>query len=66
MKVNLSGQQLKHWLIFAIGLAAAGFAAYQSVADGHPSIIAIAAAVVLGVERYVSDPSTGTPTPPGA
>ena len=59
-----SAQQLKHWIIFVLGLAAAAVAAIDptNLPGTYRTGLTIAAAIILSVERYVSDPSTGTPT----
>lgn len=65
MKITLA--QFKLWAVFAIGLASAGYAAYAAVAHtAGVTPAAIVAAVLLAVERFVSDPSTGTPAPAAA
>lgn len=64
MKVSVpSAQQLKHWVIFLLGLAAAVVAAVDpnNLPSSYRTGLVIAASIILGVERYVSDPSTGTP-----
>lgn len=49
-------------------LAIAGIALAAIPADAIPANVkpwfAAGAAVILAVDRYVTDPSTGTPTPP--
>ena len=63
MNFSINPGQAKAWLTFLIGLGAAGYAAYQAQAHtGSASWTAVAAAVILGVERYVSDPTTGNPS----
>ena len=61
--MTINTGQLKAWFTYAIGLGAAGYAAYLTVASSPTKAApaAIAAAVLLGVERYVADPSTGEP-----
>ena len=68
MSLNVNPTQIKNWLVFLIGLAAAAVAAIDpnNLPSNYRTGLAVAAAVLLGVERYVSDPSTGTPTPPSA
>jgi hypothetical protein len=61
MNLTVTTTQLKSWLIFLVGLGAAAYAAYAAVAHtAGVTTSGIVAAVLLGVERYVIDPSTGT------
>jgi hypothetical protein len=66
--VNLNPQQLGAWFLRLLAVAGVALAAIP--ADSIPANVrpyfAIGSAVILAVDRYVTDPSTGTPAPPPA
>ena len=63
MNVNLNVQQLGAWFLRLLAVAGVALAAIP--ADSIPANVrpyfAIGSAVILAVDRYVTDPSTGTP-----
>ena len=62
MSVNVNAQQLGAWFLRLLAIAGVALAAVP--ADAIPTNVkpwfAIGAAIVLAVDRYVTDPSTGT------
>lgn len=63
MQVNLSTQQLGAWLARILSLAAVVIAAVPAT-DVPASVrpyLAVVGGIILAVDRYVTDPSTGTP-----
>lgn len=63
--MTINAQTLGAWFLRALAVAAAVVAAIPAT-DVPTSVrpaLAIAGAIILAVDRYVTDPSTGTPTP---
>lgn len=65
MNVNLDPQKLGSWFLRLLSLAGVALAAIDpnSLPASVRSTFVIAAGVILAVDRYVSDPTTGTPPP---
>lgn len=59
-------QQLGAWIarIGAVALVVLSAIPADSVPANVRPYLAIAGAVIVAVDRYVTDPTTGTPTPP--
>lgn len=66
MTVNLNAQQLGAWIarIGSVALVVLSAIPADSVPANVRPYLAIAGAVILAVDRYVTDPTTGTPPPP--
>lgn len=66
--MTVNAQNLGAWFLRFLAIAAAVIAAIPATdvpASARPAL-AIAGAIILAVDRYVTDPSTGTPSPPKA
>jgi hypothetical protein len=65
MTVNVSWQQAGAWIarIGAVALIALGAIQSSGVAGAARPWLAVAGAIIIAVDRYVTDPTTGTPTP---
>jgi hypothetical protein len=64
--MTLNSQQIGAWVLRILGLAAVVLAAIppDSVPMAVRPALAVAGALVLAVDRYVTDPSTGSPPAP--
>ena len=65
MNVNVTMQQVGAWIarIGAVALVALSAIPADAVPANVRPYLAIAGAVIVAVDRYVTDPSTGTPPP---
>ena len=65
MTVSLTAQQLGAWIarIGSVALVVLAAIPADSVPANVRPYLAIAGAVILAVDRYVTDPTTGTPPP---
>jgi hypothetical protein len=65
MTVNLTLQQIGAWVarLGSVALIILAAIPADSVPANVRPYLAIAGAVIVAVDRYVTDPSTGTPTP---
>lgn len=65
MTVTLSPQSLGAWIarIGSVALVVLSAIPADAVPTNVRPYLAIAGAIILAVDRYVTDPSTGTPTP---
>lgn len=67
MKISLTPQQLGAWIarIGSVALVALSAIPADSIPPNVRPYLAIAGAIILAVDRYVTDPTTGSgPTPP--
>ncbi len=65
MTVKFTPQQLGAWIarLGSVALVALGAIPADGVPASWHNALVIAGAVILAVDRYVTDPSTGTPPP---
>lgn len=65
MTVNMSTQQIGAWIarIGSVALVVLSAIPADSLPANVRPYLAIAGAVILAVDRYVTDPTTGTPVP---
>lgn len=66
MNVKINKQQIASWLRQAAAIAAIVITALNTISmpTAVRAALGAGAAILLGIEHYVSDPSTGSPPPP--
>jgi hypothetical protein len=68
VNVNVSSQTLGAWFLRLLGIAGVAVAAIDpsNLPNSYRNTLTVVSAILLAVDRYLTDPSTGNPptTPP--
>ena len=65
MNFTLNGQKLGAWFVRLLAVAGVAVAAIDpsNLPPSYRNTLTVVSAVLLAVDRYLADPSTGTPPP---
>jgi hypothetical protein len=65
MNINLNTQGIGAWILRLLGLAGVAVAAIDpaNLPASYRNTLTIVGAVLLAIDRYLTDPSTGNPPP---